>query len=169
MVDSCTLGPVNSTATSGGSSILYDAASGATFNWTVSNSTLSGSRSHMLNVTGHGGSHMDAVVLQNKFQNADTHILSAAGGILLQAGDLGVADLTFNISCNTISTIAAGGAQGAAINVFKATNATSGSFVGTIGGNEIGVVGQPLSGAPNAPGIWIRSRRRHLHQPKHHC
>src|SRR5947209_9105648 len=112
LVDSCTFNDVNSSNTNGGSSILYDAASGATFNWTVSNSTLTGSRASMLNVTGHGGSHMDAVVLQNKFQNADTHILSGTNGITLQGGDLGVADLTFNISCNKISTFAPGAVNG---------------------------------------------------------
>src|SRR5205085_5019370 len=42
LVDSCTFNDVNSSNTNGGSSILYDAASGATFNWTVPNSTLTG-------------------------------------------------------------------------------------------------------------------------------
>jgi hypothetical protein len=157
VIDSSTLGALNDNGTHGGSSILFDAASGATFNFTVSNSTLSGSRSHMLNANGHGGSHMDAEVTQNKLENADAFILSGAGGVLLQGGDLGIADVTFNISCNKISTSAAGGAKGAAINIFKATNATSGSFVGTVKGNAIGVVGQTLSGAPNfAPALWIQ-------------
>jgi Bacterial Ig domain/Calx-beta domain len=157
VIDNCILGPLNDNATHGGSSVLFDAASGATFNFTLSSSTLSGSRSHMLSAIGHGGSHMDAVVLENKLQNADAFILSGASGILLQGGDLGVADLTFNISCNKISTSAAGGAKGPAINIFKATNTTSGSFVGTVGGNAIGVVGQTLSGAANsAPALWIQ-------------
>lgn len=157
VIDNCILGALNDNATHGSSSVLLDAASGSTLNFTLSNSTLSGSRSHMVSATGHGGSHMDAVVLQNKLQNADAFILSGASGILLQGGDLGVADLTFNISCNKISTSAAGGAKGAAINIFKATTATSGSFVGTVGGNAIGVVGQTLSGASNsAPALWIQ-------------
>jgi hypothetical protein len=100
---------------------------------------------------------MDAVVLQNKFINgaAAANILSGAAGIVLQGGDLGAADLTFNISCNKISTTS--GAKGAGINIYKATNCTGGSFVGTVGGNAIGVVGQSLSGASNsAPGLWIQ-------------
>ncbi|HSS21263.1 MAG TPA: Calx-beta domain-containing protein [Pyrinomonadaceae bacterium] len=156
-IDNSTLGALNDNSTHGGSSIVFDATTGATLNFTLSNSTLTGSRSSMLSATQHGGSHMDAVVLQNKLQNADAFILSGAGGILLQGGDLGVADLTFNISCNKISTSATGGAKGAAINIFKATTTTSGSFVGTVGGNAIGVIGQTLSGASNsAPALWIQ-------------
>ncbi|HSS22809.1 MAG TPA: hypothetical protein VLL54_22235 [Pyrinomonadaceae bacterium] len=160
VVDNCTLPSINSSNTNGGSSILFDvgaAATGGTLNFTISNSTISGARSHALNFTSHGGSHMDAVVTQNKIQNADTHILSAATGIILQGGDLGAADMTYNISCNKISTSAAGGAKGAGVILFKATNATSGTMVGTFSGNAIGVVGQPFSGAPNsAPGLWIQ-------------
>ena len=144
----------------GSSSILFDvgaAVTGGTLNFTISNSTISGARSHGLSFTAHGGAHMDAVVTQNKVQNADTHILSAASNLLLQGGDLGVADVTYNISCNKFSTSAAGGGKGAGVILFKATNTTSGSMVGTFSGNAIGVVGQAFSGAPNsAPGLWVQ-------------
>ncbi len=157
LIDNCTLGPVDPSATHGGSSVLYDAASGATFNWTVSNSSFTASRSHMLNATGHGGSHMDAIVSTNNIINgaAAANILSGAAGIVLQGGDLGAADLTFNITGNNISTTS--GAKGAGINIFRATNSASGLFDGTIANNNIGVVGQTLSGASNsAPAIWIQ-------------
>lgn len=157
LIDNCTLGPVDPSATHGGSSVLYDAASGATFNWTISNSSFTASRSHMLIATQHGGSRMDAIVSTNNFVNAAAaaNILSGAAGILLQGGDLGAADLSFNITGNNISTPS--GAKGAGITIFKATNSTSGTFDGTIASNNIGVVGQTLSGASNsAPAIWIQ-------------
>ena len=157
VIDNCTLPSINSSNTNGGSSVLFDASGGATLNWTLSNSVLSGSRAAMVNVTAQGGTHMDLVILQDKLQNADTHILSGAEGIRIQAGANALTDLTFNISCNKISTSAAGGAKGAGINLFKAVNSTGGAMVGTVGGNAVGVVGQTLSGAPNsAPGIWIQ-------------
>jgi len=157
-IDSCTIGLLNDSNTNGGDSIHVDVASGATLNWTLSNSTLTGARGDMVDSIGHGGSHMDVVLLQNKFQNADTHILSGGGGLTLEGGDLGVADYTYNVSCNKISTSAAGGAKGASLNIFKATNSTSGSFVGTVAGNNIGVVGQSFSGAPNsAPAVWLQA------------
>ncbi|MDT5157790.1 MAG: hypothetical protein QOH51_2147 [Acidobacteriota bacterium] len=158
VIDNCQLPSINSSNTNGGSAVIFDAEGTATLNWTLSNSVLSSSRASMVNVQAQGGTHMDMVVLQNKLQNANPNILSGAEGIRVQAGSAaGNTDLTFNISCNRISTSAAGGAKGAGINLFKAVNSPGGAMVGTVGGNAIGVVGQTLSGAPNsAPGIWIQ-------------
>jgi len=157
-IDSCTFGLLNDNGTHGGNNIVISAASGATLNFTFTNSLINGARGQQLIATCAGGGHMDAVVRGNRFYNTDTNTLSGGGGVVLGGGDLGVADFTFDVSYNRIKTTTAGGAKGAALNIFKATNSTGGSFAGSVKGNAIGVVGTALSGAPNsAPAIWVQS------------
>ena len=151
-VDNCTFGLLNDSITNGGNNLVFDGAAGTTMNITLTSSTITGARGQLLIVTGHGGGHMDVVVRGNRFYNTDTHTLSAGGGVVLQGGDLGIADFTFDVSYNRFK-----GTKGAALNIYKATNTTGGAFTGTVKGNQIG---DPLvagSGAPNsAPALWIQ-------------
>jgi hypothetical protein len=154
--------------TNGGSSIIFEgpataSAGGTTMNLTVSNSTFDGSRGAVIIATSHGASSgtasMDVSLVNNTITNIDTHILSGATGMLLEGGDNGVSDFTFNVSGNQISTTASGGAKGAAINIYEATNSFAGTvFNGTVANNVIGKVAVAASGAPNsAPALWIQA------------
>ena len=105
------MGALADSNTNGGSAVLFDVTSGATLNFTFSNNVVTAARNTMLSATSHGGSHMDAIVIQNKLQNADIHMLSGSNGVLIQGGDNGAVDLTYNLSCNKISASIPGGAK----------------------------------------------------------
>ncbi|PLP58278.1 hypothetical protein CYK37_15320 [Mesorhizobium loti] len=132
----------------GSASVILEARNaGTTSHATVTDSTFAGAAGDLLNFTGQTGTTMDVIVggagHGNTFSN--THSATIGGGGMTLASQ-GV--MRFDVQNNTFS-----GANGSAINMFKASAGTS--YQGTFSNNVIGTNGVAGSGSATANGIFL--------------
>jgi hypothetical protein len=148
----------NNTA-SGNNNILLDSQNvGTILNFTLQGCTVRGARADWINAGANSGSTMDLVIggttpaLGNTFDNlsaGSVHPGAAPGGNRVVLGSVGT--MTFDINNNILK-----GSKGEAIRVRPtATGALTGSVVGNVRNNTIGVQGTANSGSSEGSGIFI--------------
>ncbi|MHC2467049.1 beta strand repeat-containing protein [Bradyrhizobium embrapense] len=149
-MDSDTFGLIGS---SGNDNVLGQVYNSATANYTVTNSTFSGTRSDFIAFAANNNSSMDAVVRSNTFHNGEAivpgggtavHIASGSGG------NVSAATTTFDISHNILTD---GGANAFdTVGIFVSKGQDNGTMSGTIASNDIG----PAKVGSNSDGIFVR-------------
>jgi hypothetical protein len=133
--------------TLGGQSVLLEPQGAAVMKVTVQNSRFTGARDQLFQLNQIGTGANDLVFTGNALSNS--HANSLAGGVLITGGGTGSnPTLTYNVSNNTFQ-----GAKTSALVITKPNS--TGSYVGTVSGNTIGIAGTANSGSTGGNGIRI--------------
>jgi hypothetical protein len=131
----------------GGQSVLLEPQGAAVMKVTVQNSRFTGARDQLFQLNQIGTGANDLVFTGNALSNS--HPNSLAGGVLITGGGTGSnPTLTYNVSNNTFQ-----GAKTSALVITKPNS--TGSYVGTVSGNQIGISGTANSGSTGGNGIRI--------------
>ncbi|HEX2046722.1 MAG TPA: Ig-like domain-containing protein [Acidimicrobiales bacterium] len=154
-LDNVTVGPNHFSL--GDDAVQLEATAG-TFNVTVTDSTFTGARGDVFNLTVVGTASSAFVFTGNTLNNAHPNIVGGGGGMTVAVGGSG--DMTYNISDNTFR-----GSKGTALLVSKAFGAPpgDGTLSGRIERNTIGVSGVPNSGSSEGSGIEVIELARGSH------
>jgi hypothetical protein len=136
-------------ASGGRDGVHLEAKNAAVLNVTVSGSAFNGARVNLLSLDLQNNAVSDVVMQSNTFRNAHPAIVPGAGGVVL-GSSVGLSNptLTYSITSNTFRD-----ASGSALVVQKGPG--TGSFAGTISGNQIGVSGVANSGSAQGSGISL--------------
>ncbi|MGY4424647.1 hypothetical protein ACVWY2_007096 [Bradyrhizobium sp. JR6.1] len=149
-MDSDTFGLIGS---SGNDNVLGQVYNSATANYTVTNSTFSGTRSDFIAFAANNNSSMDAVVRSNTFHNGQAIVPGGGTAVDIRSGSGGnvsAATTTFDISHNILTD---GGANAFdTVGIFVAKGQDNGTMSGTIASNDIG----PAKVGSNSDGIFVR-------------
>ena len=122
---------------------------GTVMNGTVTDSFFTNAIGTVADFTFSNNSTMDLVFRRNKLSNNNVNQSSGGGGFVLQGGT-GASTVTYDISCNKIQD-----SIGIALLVAKGNG--SGTIVGDIINNKIGLTGQSLSGSTQGSGIKVKA------------
>ncbi|MCC8968300.1 hypothetical protein H8A95_39910, partial [Bradyrhizobium sp. Pear76] len=145
-----TFGLIGST---GNDNVRGQVYNSATANYTVTNSTFTGTRADFIAFAANNNSSMDAVVRSNLFQNGEAIVPGGGTAVDIRSGSGGLvsaATTTFDISHNTLT---GGGANAFdTVGIFVAKGQDNGTMSGTIASNNIG----PALTNSNSDGIFVR-------------
>ncbi len=136
----------------GGNNGLTFSGSGAaamTMNLTVQDSVLTNAIGSVASITFGTNTTMDLVFRRNKLSNNNVNQSSGGGGLAFQGGS-GAHTVTYDISCNTLR-------DSIGIALLVATGNGSGTVVGNIINNKIGVSGSTTLGSTQASAIKVKA------------
>ncbi len=141
------------TSASGNDGILVESSGSATLNLTVSGVVFLGSRGDHVQANALGTSSMDVIIQDNSFQNS-LGGLSLGAGVTVSGGSLGSnLSTSYSVSSTMPGVQTFTGARSNAITVNYVNG--SGSAVGNVNDNRIGVSGVAGSGSFGASGIAL--------------
>ena len=129
--------------TLGGDAVQIFASGTATLNVTANTNTFTNAREDLFNAVATQTANMDLVFKSNSLSNNHTNKVGAASNVLLFSTSTGA--VTYDMSCNTMTTGATGTALGAAKGV--PDSGSGGTMTGTMNANTIGQSGVVGSGS----------------------